>query len=145
MSVRGFAQGFGRPPPPGGPASLAGPVDDLVDEIKQSDTWKGMWADAADKAYNQILTRFESDKQRLSDEIVSTAAPGLKQLAMETVTSVEPALKQDFIELFDDAQTQARIGQTQDEIRNSFIQVAAVGAITTILGTWLLVRYAGGR
>ena len=140
-----LAQGFGRPPPPRGPSMLAGPTDMLVAEIQQSGAWQSMTADAANKIYDQVMVRFEQDKQRLSDEIISTAAPGLKQLATETVQAIEPALKEDFIALFDDAETQARIGKTQDELKTAFIGVAAVGAFATAITTWLLVRYAGGQ
>lgn len=136
-------RGFGRP------AMLSGVTDDLVAEIKNSDAWNQMIVSATDKAYGEIRVLFEADKERLASDVISAAAPGMKQLATETLSVLEPQAKQALYDIFDDAATQARIGQTTTEVRNTLIKVGVAGILLTVtatcVGTFLIVRYAGPR
>jgi hypothetical protein len=143
VTIARVARGFGRPSL--APAMLGGPVDDLVQQIKDSDAWYAIWNDAANKATDQIERRFAQDQQSITNDLSATLKPKLEQIARESIETLKPQVQQDIYDLFDDAATQARIGQTQDQIKAGFIQVVAVGAVATALTTWLLVRYAGGK
>lgn len=123
---------------------LDGVADSLVQEIQQSGAWQQMTTDAANRVYDQVRARFDADRDQIMADAVTSAGPAVQQLAAETVLAVKPQVQQTMIDIFDDAETQARIGQTREEVANTLIQVAAVSVFAGVLGTWLLVRYAGG-
>jgi phosphoglycolate phosphatase-like HAD superfamily hydrolase len=105
----------------GRPHALAGPLDGLADglvaQIQGSAAWHQMADSTADQVYDRVRSRFEADKEQIANEIIAVATPGVKQLASDTM----------------------------DAERGKIIPIAVAGMLTTIVGTWLLVRYAGNR
>jgi len=140
---------------------LGGPVDDLVQEIKNSSAWKEMTTDAADKVYERVKQRVEQEKEftltsvspaiaKLASDTLAAVEPQLQKMAKDTLTVLEPEAKQALLNIFNDAETQARIGQTQDEIKKSVMTITVVGGVAivaaTSFATWLIVKkYAKGK
>jgi hypothetical protein len=127
---------FGRPEAPG---VLGDAAEELVSELTSSAAWQQFMTDSANSFYQQAKVRFEADKDELAGDMADAFAPKMTRISQETLAVLAPQAQADLYKIYDDAQTQARIGQTQ----NQFIKIVAVGAFATAITTWLLVRYAG--
>jgi hypothetical protein len=123
----GMARRFGH-------GALSGPGDDLAQAIFESDAWKNGTKDAANRVYDQVLARLQVDRDQLVDEFVASATPKVRA-AMQ--------------ELLNDADTQAAIGRTsqdiEDRFRKGIFQAVAAGVVTTLVGTFLIVRFTKAR
>lgn len=100
-----------------------GMVGDFVDDIRNDlQAQAGTFATSmANSAYDQVLTRFHQDKDQLVADVVAAAKPRV-------------------LEILDDADTKARIGQAQASFRNSLIVGAFATALLTSFGTFALIR-----
>jgi len=126
---------------------MGGPVEDIVSEMKSSAAWNTMVTDAADKVWERVKVRMVEDQASISnmiDNSLAAATPRLQQMAKETVTAIEPEAKQAMLDIFNDAETQARIGQTQEEIKSSVTNILIIGGVSIVaassLATWLIVK-----
>lgn len=138
---------------------LGGPVDDLVQEMKNSSAWKEMMSDAADKVYDRIKQRVDQEKESLTSDTLKNVSPAVAKLASDTLAAVEPQLqkmakdtlnvlepeaKQALLNIFNDAETQARIGQTQEDIKSSVTNILIIGGVSIVaassIATWLIVK-----
>jgi len=126
---------------------MGGPVEDIVSEMKSSSAWNTMVTDAADKVWERVKVRMVEDKvsiDNMIDNSLAAATPRLQQMAKETVTAIEPEAKQAMLDIFNDAETQARIGQTQEEIKSSVTNILIIGGVSIVaassLATWLIVK-----
>lgn len=112
--------------------SLGSPVDDLALEAAEkieaalSEWRKAKLTSWTDEAYDHAMERFAQDKETLANDLITAAKPKMLEAAHE---------------VFDNVDTQARLGEAQD----SFIRKLAFASVATALATWALVRFAGGK
>ena len=116
-------------------STLSGPVDDLADEVASSISAavypyiQDMGRKLVDQSYDQVVARFEQDKDRLADQVVEAAKPKVRALVAELVADPELA---------------AKVGAAKEELRQGFIQsvilTSILSATGATLGVWLVMR-----
>lgn len=123
-TMRMFGRSVEAKPELVGVGSLA---DDVSSEIESR---LGPWLDqhargAADSAFDQLQYRLTQNMDVILDDVAAKAQPK-------------------FLALFDDAETQARLGATSErvasDIQIALIPVMAGTAVVTAALTWLLVK-----
>jgi len=113
------------------PSTLAGPVDDLADEVTAylAPRVKQLGAEVVDDAYQSVVARFIQDKDMLAEQIAEAARPKVKALVAE---------------LMADPELQTTIGAAKDELKAGFVKsiiaTSVLSALGATLGVWLVMR-----
>ena len=107
--------------------ALSGPVDDLAQKFFESDVWASGTANAADRMYDQVMVRFEKDREAIVQKLVSEAAPKVK---------TELHL------LLNDVDTQAAIDKAATDVEDRFRSALLLAATATLIGTFFIVKFA---
>lgn len=115
MSFGTFGQGARAE----GPGMLGDFVDDIRNDLQANA--QTFATSMANSAYDQVMQRFNAEKDEIVGGVIASAKPRV-------------------LEILDDADTKARIGQAQASFRNSLIVGAFATAILTSFGTFALIR-----
>ena len=112
-------------------STLAGPVDDLADEVTAYLTprIKQLGSEVVDDAYQTVVARFIQDKDMLAEQVVEAARPKVKALVAELVA---------------DPELQATIGAAKEELKAGFVKsiiaTSVLAALGATFGVWLVMR-----
>jgi len=108
-----------------GPA-LSGPVDDLAQKFFESDVWASGTVSAADRMYDQVMVRFEKDREEIVEKLVADAAPKVKK---------------ELHLLLNDVDTQAAVDRASADVADRFRNGMILAAVATLVGTFFIVKF----